>query len=250
MSETARTFVIAGAAKDIGAATARLAAARGWSLALLDIDGPAIEALAAELRAAGSDARAWACDLTHETEVARIAAEICASLPPIGATLHAVAARDQGGKITLANIADFRRTIEVNLTSAAIMAAIFLPLLVPTRGAFLMIASQLGHVALPDRAAYCASKGAVLHLAKALALDMAPTGVRVATVSPAAVEGDRIAWRFGGLDKAIEANLGAHPLGRLAKPEDIAHAVLFLASDEASYVTGTDLLVDGGYTAR
>ena len=124
-----QTFVIAGAAKDIGQATARLAAARGYVPALLDIEAGPIEALAAELVAAGVPARAFPCDATDDSAVAAIAAEIGTSMPPVGAVLHAVATRDKGGPITMAGLTDFRRTIEINLNSAAVMAAAFLPLL-------------------------------------------------------------------------------------------------------------------------
>jgi NAD(P)-dependent dehydrogenase (short-subunit alcohol dehydrogenase family) len=99
------------------------------------------------------------------------------------------------------------------------------------------------------RPAYCAAKGALINLAKAMAIDHASQGIRVNTLSPGPVETERLVHRHGDLATA-RAKLGPkNPIGRLGLPEEIARAALFLASDASSYMTGSDLLVDGGYTA-
>ena len=118
-------------------------------------------------------------------------------------------------------------------------------------GCIIHIASQMAQVGSAGDAAYCASKAALLDFARAMALDHAKDGIRVNTLSPGGVATRQLAIEFGDLEKA-ERDWGQamHPIGRLARPEEIARAALFLASDDSSFMTGADLLVDGGYTAQ
>jgi NAD(P)-dependent dehydrogenase (short-subunit alcohol dehydrogenase family) len=116
-------------------------------------------------------------------------------------------------------------------------------------GSIIFIASQLGRVGSGGRAAYCATKGALIQLAKVMAIDHANDNIRVNTLSPGGVESQRTLNRYGSFAEA-KTKLGSkHLLGRLGQPGEIAPAAVFLASDAASFVTGSDLLVDGGYTA-
>jgi len=115
-------------------------------------------------------------------------------------------------------------------------------------GSIIHIASQLGTVGTPGRVAYCATKGALITMAKAMAADHAAQGIRVNTLSPGAVETERM-LRFGSMEKAREALGPKHLLNRLGQPEEIAAAALFLALDASSFMTGSDLRVDGGYNA-
>jgi NAD(P)-dependent dehydrogenase (short-subunit alcohol dehydrogenase family) len=113
----------------------------------------------------------------------------------------------------------------------------------------ILIASQLGRVALPGRAAYCATKGALVQLARVLAADHAAQGIRANTLSPGAVETRRLLRRWKTMDEARAVMAPKHLLGRLGRPEEIAHAAVYLASDASAFMTGADLLIDGGYTA-
>jgi NAD(P)-dependent dehydrogenase (short-subunit alcohol dehydrogenase family) len=113
----------------------------------------------------------------------------------------------------------------------------------------ILIASQLGRVASPGRPAYCATKGALIQLAKALATDHAAQGIRANTISPGAIETRRMLRRWKDMEAARQGMGPKHLLGRLGLPEEIARAAVFLASDASSFMTGSDLLVDGGYTA-
>jgi NAD(P)-dependent dehydrogenase (short-subunit alcohol dehydrogenase family) len=117
-------------------------------------------------------------------------------------------------------------------------------------GSIIHIASQLGRVGAPGRALYCATKGALIQMARAMALDHASDGVRVNTLSPGAVETQRLVMRYGDMEGARRHSVPLHPIGRLGQPEEIARAALFLASEASSFMTGADLLVDGGFTAR
>ena len=116
-------------------------------------------------------------------------------------------------------------------------------------GSIIFIASQMGRVGAARRPAYCATKGALIQLAKVMAIDHAPQNVRVNTLSPGAVETQRMVYRYGSFEAAQREHGPKHVLGRRGRPEEIASAAGFLASDASSFVTGSDLLVDGGYTA-
>jgi NAD(P)-dependent dehydrogenase (short-subunit alcohol dehydrogenase family) len=107
----------------------------------------------------------------------------------------------------------------------------------------------MARVANAGQTAYCTTKGALVQLAKGMALDHVGDGIRVNTLSPGGVATNRMVRRFGSIDEAERVWGPKHPMGRLGRPEEIAAAAVFLASDEASFMTGADLLVDGGYTA-
>src|SRR6266566_4465734 len=116
-------------------------------------------------------------------------------------------------------------------------------------GGVILIASQLGRVASPGRPAYCATKGALIQLAKVLAADHAAQGIRANTISPGAIETRRMLRRWKDMDEARKMMGPKHLLGRLGLPVEIARAAVYLASDASAFMTGSDLLIDGGYTA-
>jgi NAD(P)-dependent dehydrogenase (short-subunit alcohol dehydrogenase family) len=113
----------------------------------------------------------------------------------------------------------------------------------------ILIASQLGRVGSPGRPAYCATKGALIQLAKVLATDHAAQGIRANTLSPGAIETRRMLQRWKTMEDARAVMAPKHLLGRLGQPEEIARAAVYLASDASAFMTGSDLLIDGGYTA-
>jgi NAD(P)-dependent dehydrogenase (short-subunit alcohol dehydrogenase family) len=148
------------------------------------------------------------------------------------------------------SLADWERVVAVNLTGAFLLCRAALPPMIASGGgSVILIASQLGRVGSPGRAAYCATKGALIQLAKVMAIDHAAQNIRVNAISPGAVETERLIRRYGSFEAARAALASKHLPGRLGQPSEIAAAAVFLASDEASFVTGADLLVDGGYTA-
>ncbi|MGA2505543.1 MAG: glucose 1-dehydrogenase [Anaerolineales bacterium] len=153
--------------------------------------------------------------------------------------------------------ADWALTFELNVTAVWRMSRMVLPLMrVQGRGVIVNNASDWGVVGAPDAVAYCASKGAVIQMTRAMALDHARENIRINAVCP----GDTIVERWAedgyfkgsgpvGLEQALKESGAALPMGRVASPEEIAKAVLFLASDDSSFMTGATLLVDGGNTA-
>lgn len=147
--------------------------------------------------------------------------------------------------------AEWRKAIDVNLTGCFLMAKAAVPAILKSGGGNIInIASQLGSVGQRGRAAYNASKAALINLTRVMALDHAKQNIRVNSLSPGAVITPRLLKRFGTPEASEAALAPAHPIGRLGRPEELAAAALFLASDEASFMTGADMVVDGGYTTQ
>lgn len=143
-------------------------------------------------------------------------------------------------------------TFDVNVKGAFLMSKHAMPFLRERKGCIVNVASYVGLVGFANTAAYAASKAALVNLTRTLALDHAREGVRVNAVCPGSVDTDMIreAWKkFGDVEEAKRVWAEKHPLGRIARAEEVANAILFLASDEASFITGVALPVDGGITA-
>jgi NAD(P)-dependent dehydrogenase (short-subunit alcohol dehydrogenase family) len=245
-----RAAIVAGAAHGIGRAIAVAFAGAGAAVACLDIDGDLAEGTARALADAGGKAVGLQCDAADEASVAAAVAAAAERVGPPRVLVNGVATLDVGGPVMETELATWNKVLAVNLTSAFLMSRAVLPRMVAVGGGSIIhIASQLGSVGAPGRAAYCATKGALIQLAKAMAAELAPQGVRVNTLSPGAVETRRLEFRYGDLERARAAIGSKHLLDRLGQPEEIAAAAVFLASDASSFMTGADLLVDGGYNA-
>lgn len=248
MAELAgRCALVTGAGAGIGRAIAQAFAAAGARVLAADLDGAAAERVAAEI---GADAVARQCDVSDAAS-ARAAVE--AAVAAFG-RLNLVVS-NAAVLSPLASIADMReedwaRALAVNLTGAFNVCKPAIPRLREAGGgSIILVASQMARVANAGQAAYCATKGALVQLAKGMAVDHANDGIRVNSLSPGGIATDRLLRRFGSLDEAERVWGPRHVLGRLGRPEEIAKAAVFLASDRAAFITGSDLLVDGGYTA-
>jgi NAD(P)-dependent dehydrogenase (short-subunit alcohol dehydrogenase family) len=148
-------------------------------------------------------------------------------------------------------LADWNRALEVNLTGAFLMSKFAVPHIAAAGGGSIIhVASQLGRVGAPGRAAYGVTKAGLIQLARIMALDHAAQNIRVNALSPGAVLTGRVVRSYGSPEAAERALIPNHPIGRLGTPAEIAAAALYLASDESAFMTGADLLIDGGYTAR
>lgn len=145
----------------------------------------------------------------------------------------------------------WRHALDVNLTGAFLMSKYAVPAMIRAgSGSIIHMASQMGHVGAPGRAAYGVTKAALIQLARIMALDHGAQGIRVNSLSPGAVMTSRVVSRYGSPEAVRAALESRYPIGRIGTVEDVALAATYLASDEASFVTGTDFLVDGGYTAQ
>ena len=245
-----KTAIVVGAANGIGRATALAFAAAGAAVACADIEAPGAKSSAAEIERAGGQALAVHLDVT---ESASCRAAVAATLERFGGVdvlLYGAADNDQTATVLELGEDAWDRVIRINLTGAFLMAKAAIPAMIARGGgSVILIASQLGRVASPGRPAYCATKGALIQLAKVLAADHAAQGIRANTLSPGAVETRRMLQRWKTMDEARKVMAPKHLLGRLGQPDEIAQAALYLASDASRFMTGADLLIDGGYTA-
>jgi len=243
-----KVVLIAGAASGIGAAIARRCVAEGGRVVCADRNEAAAHRLADDI---GPAAAAVACDVTI-SEAAR-AAVGCAldRFGRLDGLVHNAAAPSLDGTVVDLDEAQWRLELDVSLTGAFLIGKAALPAIAAGGGgSVVLIASQFAHVATGKSVAYCAAKAGLVHLAKAMAVDHAAEHIRVNSLSPGAVATGRLLQRWPTL-QAADAALGPeHLLGRIARPEEIAAAAAFLLSDDASFVTGADMLVDGGYATR
>ena len=243
-----RVAVVTGAGQGIGRAIAERFRAEGAQVALLDANEAAAAALAAEM---GGGTRAFATDVADEASVEVAIAAVTSAFGRIDILVNNAAAPNRRAAVADMDLADWRQAIDVNLTGVFLVSrAVLARMREAGGGAIINVASQLGSVAVPESAAYCASKGGVLQLTRATALDHAADGVRVNSLSPGAVMTERLVALYGSEEAASRALAPRHPIGRIGVPGDIAGAAVFLASDESAFMTGADLVVDGGYTAQ
>jgi NAD(P)-dependent dehydrogenase (short-subunit alcohol dehydrogenase family) len=245
-----KAALIAGAAGGICRAIAVAFAAAGAAVACVDVAEAGAAETAHLVEEAGGRAIARQCDVTSEGETRAAATATADAFGRIDILVSGAAPHDAGGTILETGLAEWQRVVDVNLTGAFLLSRAVLPAMIKGGGgSIILIASQLGRVGSAGRAAYCASKGALIQLARVMAIDHAADNIRVNTLSPGAVETARLLKRYGSFAQARAAIGPKHLLGRLGQPQEIAPAAVFLASEAASFVTGSDLLVDGGYTA-
>jgi NAD(P)-dependent dehydrogenase (short-subunit alcohol dehydrogenase family) len=249
MSDTVlagKIAIVTGGGGGIGQAICIAFARAGAKLACLDIDGAAAQKTAT---GCGVDNLPLRCDVSSETETKAAAVAAASKFGGIDILVNAAATDDRNGTILDITPDEWLRVLSVNLTGAFLMSRAVLPTMIAAGGGSIIhIASQLGRVAAPARAAYCTSKGAIIQLAKAMAVDHAAQNIRVNALSPGAIETRRLVLRYGDMATARQLAAPKHLVNRLGQPEEIAQAALFLASDAASFMTGADMLVDGGYT--
>ncbi|MBM3573356.1 MAG: SDR family oxidoreductase [Alphaproteobacteria bacterium] len=243
-----KVALVTGTAGGIGAAIVARFVAEGASVLAVDID----EAGAARAATgAGAAARSRRCDVTDPEEAAATVAETQRAFGALHILVNGAAALLHEAPVDALDEAVWWRTLDVNLTGAFLMSKHAVPAIARAGGgAIIHIASQLGQVGTPARVAYCASKAGLIQLARCMALDHAHQNIRVNSLSPGAVETGRLLWRHGSMEAARGVAIPKHPLGRLGRPEEIAAAAAYLAGDDAAFMTGADLVVDGGYTAQ
>jgi NAD(P)-dependent dehydrogenase (short-subunit alcohol dehydrogenase family) len=247
-----KTAIITGAASGIGRATAQLFAQHGARLLLVDRDGDPLHALADELRTSGHDVLTSACDVADPEAAERGAAIAHGAWGRIDILMTA-AGFSLGGTATTTPIENWHAVMRTNVDGTWLWARAVIPMMQAQKsGSIITIASQLARAGGRNNTAYITSKGAILALTKTMALDYAPDGIRVNALLPGAIETPLLRRSFDRApdpEAARAASAARHPLGRLGRPEEIADAALYLAGDAASFTTGLELAVDGGWLA-
>ena len=245
-----KVALVVGAANGIGRATAMAFAAAGAAVACADVEEAGAKTTAAEIERSGRQALPIHLDVTDGASCRAAIAAMVDRFGGLDVLLYGAADSDRAATVLEMDEAAWDRVIRVNLTGAFLMVKAAIPAMIARGGgSVILIASQLGRVASPGRAAYCATKGGLIQLAKVLAADHAAQGVRANTISPGAIETRRMLRRWKDMDEARAMMGPKHLLGRLGRPDEIARAALYLASDASAFMTGSDLLIDGGYTA-
>ncbi len=247
-SHRGQRFVISGGASGIGLAVARLALQRGARVGLLDRDA---DALAVAARSLGGGAVALNCDVTDADAVNRAIADAAERLGGIDAIVNS-AGIDLLAPLEDMRDADWSRVLAVNLTGPMLLCRAALPHLRRAGGGTIVnVSSGAGLSPLPNRTAYCAAKAGVIMFGKALAIEAASDGIRVNAVCPGAIDTPLFRTSYENAPDpaaALEAIRQRYAMQRIAQPEEVAEAVLYLSSAASSYVTGTALAVDGGRT--
>ena len=243
-----RVALVTGAARGIGYAISACFLAEGAKVALCDIDGAAARRAADTL---GTAALGLSLDVTQPASIEQAFAAVVDHHGRPDVLVNNAAALTPPGTVVDIQVDDWDMAISVNLTGAFRMSRAAIPLMSANGGGVIInVTSTLASVAVEEAPAYCASKGGLLQLTRAMALDHAKDGIRVNALSPGAVRTERLEDLYGSMTAAAEQLAPLHPIGRLARPEEIAAAAAFLASDDATFMTGADLIVDGGFTAR
>ena len=241
-----RHALVTGAGRGIGRAIATAMARAGARVTLLARTGSQLAEAAAAIKSDGGDAAILVCDVTDDAAVAAAIHELPA---------HDIIVNAAGGNrpqpFVDVDIATFDALFALNVrgTFSVTRHAVRRMMAEGRPGVVINLTSQLGHVGAVDRTVYSATKHAVEGLTKALALELAPHGIRVVAIAPTYVETSLTRSYFEDTGFREEV-LGSIPMGRLATVDEVAAAAVFLAGDDAAMITGTSLLVDGGWTAR
>jgi NAD(P)-dependent dehydrogenase (short-subunit alcohol dehydrogenase family) len=240
-----RVCLVTGGGRGIGRAIALALAAEGAAVGVAARTRWQCEEVAGEI---GDRGLAVELDVTDEEACARAVAEVTSHLGEPTILINAAGISPVRQRAELHNVDAFRQIVDVNLTGAYLVTRAAAPALLQSGGAVVMVASVTGAIGSPRLAGYGASKAALIQLTRTLAREWADRGVRVNAICPGYVETE-LTEAMLAVERLRAEVLAETPLGRLAKLEEIIAPALFLASDEASYVTGAALLVDGGIAA-
>lgn len=249
-----KVAVVTGAAVGLGRAAAIRMAEEGASVAILDVKDAEAEALAAELAERGLAAAAWRCDVSREAEVQRVLQEVVDRFGRLDVLVNNAGVAGVSKPTHEVTEAEWDWVQAINVKGVFFCTKHAVPHLRRAGGGSIInLSSIYGLVGAPDVPPYHASKGAVRLMSKTDALLYAPDRIRVNSIHPGFIWTPMVEGHLSGqgdLEAGRKAVDALHPLGHIGAPDDIAWGVVYLASDEARFVTGAELVIDGGYTAR
>jgi NAD(P)-dependent dehydrogenase (short-subunit alcohol dehydrogenase family) len=244
-----RVALITGASRGLGRAIATAFATEGAKLALVARDLEKLNETASAVRDAGGEAEVFRADVSDEAQVLRLETDVITRFSGLHILINN-AGVNLRKPITDFTLEEWRRIIDTNLVAAFLTCRAFGPHMKRSGyGRVINLTSTMSHVALPGRTPYCASKSGLLGFTKALALELAPDGITVNGISPGpfATEMNTVLMQDEEVNRQFMAKV---PLGRWGKVEDVGRLAVWLCSEEAGFVTGTDVLIDGGWCAQ
>jgi len=238
----------------IGAATAVRLASEGGIVILADLDEAAAGQVAAKIRAEGGRAETVVCNVAKEGDVKNLIAGVDKKYGRLDVLVNNAGISGPTGRIDDIALDGWNKLMEVNLTGVFLCTREALPIMRRQQsGSIINVSSIYGLIGSQDAAPYHASKGAVRLFTKATALQVAKDHIRVNSVHPGFIQTPMVegyAKASGNAEAVMGALANLHPLGRLGKAEEVAAGIAFLASEDASFMTGSELVIDGGYTAQ
>ena len=245
-----RIALITGASKGLGKAMALALAEAGASIALVSRDEAKLEEVAEQIYNAGGSAGVFVADVTDEAQIAKVREAVVARF---GDRLH-ILINNAGINIRKSlidfTLAEWHSVMDTNVTSVFLLCRAFVPSMKGHEyGRIINMTSMMSHISLPGRTAYSSSKTALLGFNRALALELAADGITVNGISPGVCDTEINAPLMQNAELRAQF-LGKTPVGRFGRPDEIGKLALYLCSEDAGFITGADIVIDGGWTAQ
>jgi NAD(P)-dependent dehydrogenase (short-subunit alcohol dehydrogenase family) len=244
-----RVALITGASRGLGKAMSLALATSGSRLALVGRDAEALAAVASEARALGAEAEPFRADITDEDQVFQLERDVSSRLGPVEILVNNAGINIRKNCVDY-TLAEWNSVLHTNLTSVFLMCRAFVPHMKSRRwGRIINIASIMGHISFPQRTIYSATKAGVLGFTRSLALELAQENITAVAISPGPFATEMTIPIMNDPQRNEEF-MSRTPLRRWGRPEELGKLVVFLCSEDASFITGSDVLVDGGWCAQ